>query len=153
MKGALIILAVTVAFGLLLFFNEQRRKRGTGCSHDDRNTSTDGNNDTPPADTDGNADDSPTRPRPTGCCGRHIVCEKLDSPFTEKPQYYDDEELDAYSGTPEDGYTPSQIEEFREILITLRQEEIRGWLDSLALRHIVLPLPLRDEVIMLLEES
>lgn len=159
MKGALIILAVTVAFGLLLFFNEQRRRRGTACSHDvgDNRTAgdsrTDSDNDAPPTESDDRPAATATHPRPTGCCGRHIVCEKLDSPYTEKPQYYDDEELDDYSGTPEDGYTPSQIEEFREILFTLRTEEIRGWLDSLALRRIALPLPLRDEVIMLLEEN
>lgn len=153
MKGALIILAVTIAFGLLLFFNEQRRRRGTGCSHDNTDAHPDKGNDASPTGNDDNTAATAPRSRPAGCCGQHIVCEKLDSPYTEKPQYYDDEELDEYIGTPEDGYTSAQIEEFREILITLHPEEIRGWLDSLALRHITLPLQLRDEVIMLLEED
>ena len=45
----------------------------------------------------------------SGCCGAHAVCEKetlLNS--SNKPVYYDDEELDALAGIAPDDYTDAQ---------------------------------------------
>ena len=51
------------------------------------------------------------------CCGQHEVCEKesLLAAVSKKIEYYDDEELDQYIGTPGDSYTAEQEEEFRDI--------------------------------------
>lgn len=94
------------------------------------------------------------RARPEGCCGQHAVCEKeMMLKTVGKPiEYYEDEELDAYRGRPADAYTSEEEEQFEEVLTTMRQDEVAGWLRSLQLRGINLPLALRDEVMMLVSE-
>ena len=61
-------------------------------------------------------------------------------------EYFDDEELDAYSGIPSDAYTDEQIDQFREIFYTIRPEEIPDWFISLEKRHIAFPDPLKQEL-------
>jgi len=91
-----------------------------------------------------------TQGRPAGCCGLHEVCEKeaLMAAVGKEIEYYDDEELDAYRGRPSDSYTSEEEEQFEEVLTTMREEEVAGWLRSLQLRGINLPVALRDEVAM-----
>lgn len=88
------------------------------------------------------------------CCGQHEVCEKdsLLAAVSREVEYYDDEELDAYAGTPGDGYTAGQEEEFRDVLYTMRSDEVAGWVRSLQLRGIELPVGLKDEVFLLVGE-
>ena len=85
------------------------------------------------------------------CCGMHITCERdsLLAAVSEKIEYYDDEELDRQ---PE-SYSDDEIEEFRDILITMRPEDIAGWARSLQLRNIALPQAVRDELIMIVAEA
>lgn len=68
-------------------------------------------------------------------------------------EYYDDEELDAYRGTPSDGYTPQQVGEFEEVLTTMRPDEVHGWLVSLGQRGVELPDELKDQALMLIQDS
>ncbi len=99
-------------------------------------------------------DAAPAKPRPEGCCGMHEVCEKeslLDG-IDYEPEYYDDEELDAYRHRAADSYTPAEIEQFEEVLTTMRAEEVAGWVRSLRLRGVALPEALRDEVFLLVGE-
>lgn len=70
--------------------------------------------------------------------------------LVEAPEYYDDEELDAYRGIPSDRYTGEQIEVFEEVLTTMRPEEVHGWLFSLQKRGVELPDALKDEAFMLI---
>lgn len=88
------------------------------------------------------------------CCGQHEVCERdsLLAAVSKKIEYYDDEELDTYHGTDSNEYNDSAIEEFREVLYTLRETEVAGWLRSLQLREINLPDQLKDEAILIVEE-
>ena len=88
------------------------------------------------------------------CCGQHAVCEKdsLLSGVSKQIEYYDDEELDAYAGTPSDGYTEEQVEQFRDILYTMKEEEVAGWSRSLQLRGIHLPDAVKDEVFLIIGE-
>ena len=87
------------------------------------------------------------------CCGQHEVCEKesLLAAVSKRIEYYDDEELDRYIGTPPDGYTPEQ-EEFRDVFYTMQSEEVAGWVRSLQLRGIALPNNLKDEVFLIVGE-
>jgi hypothetical protein len=91
---------------------------------------------------------------PAECCGQHEVCERdsLLVAMSKKIEYYDDEELDAYRGTEPDRYDEKEVEEFREVLYTLRETEVAGWLHSLQLRGINLPEPLKDEALLIIEE-
>lgn len=84
---------------------------------------------------------------PAECCGAHAVCEKGLKKAAPQIDYFDDEELDAYKGIEANAYTDPQIDEFREILYTLRQEDVEDWLVSLEKREIQLPEILRQEAI------
>lgn len=88
------------------------------------------------------------------CCGQHEVCEKesLLAAVSKKIEYYDDEELDHYIGTPPDGYTAEQEDEFRNVFYTMREEDVAGWVRSLQLRGIALPDALKDEVFLIVGE-
>ncbi len=68
-------------------------------------------------------------------------------------EYYDDEELDTYAGKAPEDYSPGEIEEFREILLTLLPHDIAGWARSLHLRGISLPAQVRDELILIVSEA
>lgn len=129
MTGALIILAVTVLTGLILYLTHR-------------------------PDGDGGASPAPPdAPGGTGgevCCGQHVVCEKGLSP-ADGPVYFDDEELDRFAGRLPDSYTEEEIEEFREVLYTLLPSDIYPWGVALTGRDIALPSSLRDEWLMLVK--
>ncbi len=89
------------------------------------------------------------------CCGLHITCEKdsLVAGIDKDLLYYDDEELDRFIGREESDYNAAEIEEFREVLLTLRPEDIAGWARSVAVRQITLPVEVRDELFMIVSEA
>lgn len=88
------------------------------------------------------------------CCGLHLVCEKdLLSPMTDEILYYDDEELDRFIGRDPNSYTPEETEEFRDVLMTLRPEDVAGWARSVTQRRLELPSDVRDELLMLVNEQ
>lgn len=91
------------------------------------------------------------QPRPDGCCGQHAVCEKesLLAAMSKDIVYYDDEELDRYRCTEPNAYTEEQTEEFREILSTMKESDVPGWIRSLQLRHIEIPEALRDDILLI----
>lgn len=142
MTGAIIILLVTVAVGLVLYVYDMRWRR--------RHAPQSG-------ESDAESSDSPMQPEESGdehnggiCCGRHLICEKSLVPEPgEQPVYYDDEELDRYAGRDPESYTDGEVEEFRDVLLTLLPDDVPGWVRSIQLRGIRLPQELRDEVIML----
>lgn len=88
------------------------------------------------------------------CCGQHEMCEKesLLAAVSKQIEYYDDEELDAYRGIQADAYTPEQIEQFREVLYTMKETDVAGWVRSLMLRSVELPVELKDEVFLIVGE-
>ena len=88
------------------------------------------------------------------CCGQHQVCEKdsLLAAVSRQIEYYDDEELDRFKHRSSADYSGAEVEEFRDILYTMREDEVAGWVRSLQLRGVALPDELRDEVILIVEE-
>ncbi len=87
------------------------------------------------------------------CCGAHEICESESLlAFTEEIVYFNDEELDEYKGLSPEDYTDSQIEEFRDVLITLYMDEVAGWLKSLQLRGVHPPSVIREEALMVVAE-
>lgn len=85
------------------------------------------------------------------CCGAHEICEKTGKYNPQfKPDYYEDEELDAYKGMSPDDYTEEQIAEFEEVLMTMKESDVAGWLKSLSLRGIELPYPVREKALIIL---
>lgn len=87
------------------------------------------------------------------CCGQHEVCEKesLRTAVNQDIEYYEDEELDRFRGRM--AYSEEEIEEFREVLYTMRTDEVAGWVHSLELRQVNLPEELKDEVLLIVGEQ
>lgn len=138
MTGALIILVALVVIGIILYITdrlyfkprEDRRKAAATA-----------------------AEEPPTAEEPE-CCGMHITCEKDSlSPFTTVAEYYDDEELDRFKNRDSESYTPEETEEFRDIMLTMRVDEIAGWVRALQVRGVTLPGEIRDEVLMIVSEA
>ncbi len=88
-----------------------------------------------------------------GCCGEHLVCERETLLQTNaKVEYYDDEELDTLSGIPAEEYTQEQYQMIREVFDTLRAKDVPGWVRSIQLRNIQLPLDIREEALLIVIE-
>lgn len=65
-------------------------------------------------------------------------------------EYYDDEELDRYRGRKSSSYSDDEAEEFREVMITMREEEVAGWQRSLTLRGVSVPDQIKDEMMIII---
>ena len=131
MTGALIILGVTILVGLILWLTH---KPDASAAQPDETPA-------PAAAEEGEE-----------CCGLHAVCEKK-AVALSSDLYYDDEELDRFARREPDSYTPEEIDEFRDVLLTLQPSEVFAWGVSLTKRDIAMPLPLRDEWVMLCNDK
>jgi len=100
------------------------------------------------------ADEPVVNPVDMECCGQHEICEKesLLAALSKQIEYYNDEELDRFRGRASDAFSPDETDEFREILYTMRDDEVAGWVRSLQLRGIELPDGVKDEVVMIVNE-
>ena len=138
MTVSAILLAILIATGLVLYLHDRLT---VGQRHDDK--AADGQ----PAET--------ATAESQQCCGIHITCEKdsLIAGFDKELLYYDDEELDRYAGRQADSYTDAEIEEFRDVLLTLKPYDIAGWARSITTRGITLPAGVRDELLMIVSEA
>lgn len=130
MYGALIILAVTVFAGLLLFISHRLNNKNDKEDVEETFSKEDSNE----------------------CCGLHAVCEKI-ADTSARPVYYDDEELDRFAGRDPGSYTDDEIAEFSHVLYTLIPADVFPWGASLTLRGIALPTALRDEWLLLCEDN
>ena len=62
------------------------------------------------------------------------------------------DELDRFRGVEADAYDEDAVNEFRDVLYTLQEIEVAGWLRSLQLRAINLPDELKDEAFLIVGE-
>ena len=87
------------------------------------------------------------------CTGTNEKCEQtcMMEAATRPVEYFDDEELDRFKGRPSDQFSDEEAEAFREVLYTMRQNEVRDWTRSLTLRGIELPDQVKDEAFMMME--
>jgi hypothetical protein len=94
------------------------------------------------------------REEPDTCCGRHSFCRKnLPPQAALRPtDYYDDEELDVFAGRSSDSYGKEETNLFAEVLHTMQESDVAGWISSLQLRGIELPDGLKEEVLMVLND-
>lgn len=143
MTGAWIILAVTIAIGVMLWVWEKFRTQRHGHSMHHH------------APTDNSqlaTDNSQVATDNSICCGLHAICEKTGQ-INDPPVYYDDEELDRFAGREAEDYSDAETEEFRDVLLTLLPSDAPGWVISLEKRRIKLPSDLKPELDLLLLES
>lgn len=88
------------------------------------------------------------------CCGQHEVCERdsLLAAVSKQIEYYDDDELDQFIGREGDEYREEETDLFRDVLYTMQEVEVAGWVRSLQLRGVELPNTLKDEVFLIIGE-
>lgn len=140
MTGALVILAAMVVVGFLLFLTDVKYYRHHNSSETE--------------EVSASSSEEKGSELPEVCCGLHLVCEKTSLAITsDEIIYYDDEELDRFSGREPESYTPRETEEFREVLLTLLPQDVAGWARSITLRKIELPHEVKDELLMLVAEQ
>lgn len=134
MAAALILLIIITGGGALLYIHDRLTR---------------------PKDESGISPPSKPEAEDAECCGMHITCEKdsLVAGIDGEIIYYDDEELDRFRGRGESDYADAEIEEFREVLLTLRPEEIAGWARSVVARGIAMPSEVREELMMIVAEA
>lgn len=138
MTVALILLGALLLVGLVLRLHEERfRRRQTVDTSAEQTAST-----TEPANDD-------------NCCGMHITCERDSLLAAVSPDivYYDDEELDRFARRLPESYDEAEIDEIRDVLLTMQPDDIAGWARSLQLRQIALPAEVRDELLMIVAEA
>ena len=100
-----------------------------------------------------NSEASDSRNEDDGCCGEHLVCERETLLQTNaKVEYYDDEELDTLIGVPAEEYTKEQYQMIRDVFDTLQAKDVPGWVRSIQLRNIQLPLDIREEALLIVVE-
>ena len=87
------------------------------------------------------------------CCGQHETCEKdsLLAAVSKGIEYYNDEELDRFRGVKPEEYTDDDIEEFRQVLYTMREDEVENWAHCIETRGIEMPHQIREEILMMLQ--
>lgn len=136
MIPSLILIGLLVAVGLVLYLLDRYR------SNDDVPS--------PPA-----ADTEPQMGCTDAKCVLRETCpsdQLLRGACEEKIVYYDDEELDAFKGRNPDEYTDADIEQFRDVIYTLRREELMPWYQSISRRGIRLTDGLYRELLSLASE-
>ncbi len=85
------------------------------------------------------------------CCGAHEICETdLLKKMSQEIVYFEDEELDNYKNFEADDYNDEQIDEFREVLYSLKPNEIEDWVRSLDLREIEIPSIIKSELVFMM---
>ncbi len=89
-----------------------------------------------------------------GCDGSDSKCEQecMMEAATKEIEYFDDEELDRFARRASNNYTDDEAEEFREVLYSMKAEEVKEWNRSLILREINVPDQIKDELVLLLQE-
>ena len=70
----------------------------------------------------------------------------------KRQEDYNDEELDRFRGKDSSAYSETETDEFRDVLYTMRDDEVAGWVRSLQLRGVPLPDALKDEVFLIIGE-
>ena len=82
------------------------------------------------------------------CCGKHTNCAKG---YDNSNLYFDDEELDRFKGVKPEDYTEADIEEFRQVLYTMREDEVENWAHCIETRGIELPVEIKEEILLMLQ--
>lgn len=87
------------------------------------------------------------------CCGAHAVCEQ-DTLLNSGNSiiYFDDEELDVLADISPEKFSNEQMKQLSEIFFSLKESDVAGWLRSLQMRNIQLPIELREQALMIVSE-
>lgn len=142
MKPAIILLTILVVGGAIVWLIDRLFYRR---AHDEGNPASE-EQDTEAHPSQGCADES---------CSLRSICpseQLLAGECREEIIYYDDEELDRYLGRDENSYSDEELEQWRDVLYTLRADDLLGWGQSIKRRGLAMPAAIRDEFLQLASE-
>ena len=143
MKPAIVLLTILVVGGAIVWLIDRL------FYHKDMGKNADETEENPTADvkaSNGCADES---------CGLRTICPSeqiLAGECRQEIIYYDDEELDAFAGRDENSYSDAELEQWRDVLYTLKPDDLLGWGQSVKHRGLVMPATIRDEFLQLAGE-
>ena len=82
------------------------------------------------------------------CCGSHDVCpsEMMLKHLNDPAEYFDDEELDAFKGREASDYNDDELEQWRDVLYTLKHDELMAWERSIKKRGLQMPTIIKEEL-------
>ena len=144
-----LILFVALGIAILIIFEVRARKQQKTNSEQSEAS----NSQSPIANSEASNSREAASDPDDGCCGEHLVCERETLLQTNaKVEYYDDEELDTLIGIPAEDYTEEQYQMIREVFNTLQAKDVPGWVRSIQLRNIQLPLDIREEALLIVVE-
>lgn len=140
-----ILLILWIALTLYIFYrySQWRKRRATS-----RPITADGSNQSSASSADADSCHSHSGI----CCGLHAICEK-GLPKSAEDLYFDDEELDRFQGKKPSDYTDEEIEEFRDVMMTVPADELGLWARCIGMRHLMLPEAVRDELLLRMREN
>ena len=142
MKPASILLTILVVGGAIVWLIDRlfyQHKTGEIIDEAEENPSSEGAQ-------QGCADEA---------CGLRSICpseQLLAGECKQEAIYYDDEELDAFAGRDKDSYTPDEIDQWRDVLYTLRPDDLLGWGQSIKHRGLTMPAAILEEFMHLAAE-
>ncbi len=143
MKPAIVLLTILVVGGAIVWLIDKlfyQHKTGENVDETEENLISEG------SAQQGCADEA---------CGLRSICPSeqiLAGECKQEITYYDDEELDAFIGRDEHNYTPEELEQWRDVLYTLRPDDLLGWGQSIKHRGLVMPGAIREEFLQLAAE-
>lgn len=143
MKPILVLLTILVVGGAIVWLIDRLFYHKNGTVNVDETEQ----NDTSSTAQQGCADEG---------CGLRSICpseQLLAGECKQEITYYDDQELDAFMGRDEGGYTPEEEEQWRDVLYTLQPADLLGWGQSIKHRGLVMPAAVRDEYMHLAAEQ
>ena len=144
MKPAIILLTILVVGGAIVWLIDRLFYHKKGEENADET-----------AKNDEGGDLAPQRGCTDESCGIRSICPSeqiLAGECKQEITYYDDEELDAFIGRDEHNYTPEELEQWRDVLYTLRPDDLLGWGQSIKHRGLVMPGAIREEFLQLAAE-
>ncbi len=147
MTGVMIIAGLVIVVGVILYLFDRKKMREGAYGTD---AETEAGTTTAGSESGGEIAETTTNEENGICCGTHAICEKQNAAAVAELVYYDDEELDALSGRDPKSYTEEEMEQLRDVVLTLRREDAVGWSVSLQRRGIALPDEIRDELMLLI---
>ena len=144
MKPAIVLLAILVVGGAIVWLIDRLFYHKNGAENADETAENDSSDATP---AQGCADEA---------CGIRSICpseQLLAGECRDEIIYYDDEELDGFKGRQRDDYTPDEVEQWRDVLYTLQPADLLGWGQSIKHRGLIMPASIHAEFLQLAAEQ
>ena len=94
-----------------------------------------------------------TIPIESNCCGAQSICQHdtlLNS--SNKIAHYNDFELDVLAEISPVDFSNEQLKLLLDVFFSIKENEMAGWLRSLQIRNIQLPVELREQALLIVSE-